>query len=324
MLLKTVEKKLRAPAMLILACLALMAAADCLRADEECFVQLRHDAVQTLSLDGGFAALSFSGIEIYDPEGTLIFEELRRLDPEKSASSGNLLAVCAGESVLLYDGGGLVGEIPASGRILALDVCSRRVAVSRQGSDYPCTVTFYEEAEPLFMRCLASGTCTELKLAERRACLLVKDALVFMSGTEEIARAEATAGMHLYPTKDGVCASGKDALYFFDWTGKCTGSYTEPFGAVQSFNGSICVQTAAGAALLEPDGSVRAAFEDGRILSFGAGLRPVLIMGENVLILDDNMQTLYTIENKYIPLNVITERAAATVFWPRAAEMHRK
>ena len=322
--MKTAGKKLLPAVLCLLAALALLACLPLLRAEKEIFVPIAHGGGVTLPLDGGFAALDSGGLAIYSGRGELLYEEKRPLDPAMSAAEGGLLAVCHGEQVLLYTAAGPAGTIEDRGQILALAVRRGSVAVSRAGSWYPCTVTFYARTEPLFMRCLAAGRCTAILLGEESACLMLEEELVVLSGPEETARVPLPGVLALYPAGEGLCAETAQTLRFFTWTGKDAGSYSEPFGAVQSFGGTVCVRTAHGADALNGDGSVRGSWTGSGFLAFGSGARPVLITGEKTSVLNHKMEILYTIENKYIPTDVITEKNAAAVLWPLAAEIYRK
>lgn len=322
--MKTAGKKLLAPLLGILAALAVLACLPALHTPGEVFVSVRHGGHTCLPMKDSFALLSGTGLAVYSDGGELLFEQTLPLEPEKSAASDELLAVCAGEQVLLYTPEGPAGTIPAEGEVLALAVRDGSVAVSRSGDFYPCTVTFYARTEPLYMRCLAAGDCTGILLGAGSACLMLPGELVFLSGPQETDRVPLDGVRMLYPAGDGLCAVTDETLEFFTWTGRHTGSYSEAFGPVQSFGGSVCVGTGTGAVLLDSDGTVRAAYTGSRPLAFGTGENPVLIMGEKTSVFNKKMELLYTIENKYIPLNVITEKDAAITLWPLAAEIHRK
>ncbi|MGI6028920.1 MAG: hypothetical protein ACOX81_05890 [Candidatus Heteroscillospira sp.] len=323
--LETARKKLLMPCAWVIILLLLFALAPRLRAPETELMPILHGGEEYLPLGDGFAALDSSGIAVYDKHGELLFDEKLPLSPELSASDGELLAVCAENSVRLYSPKGMEGLLPAEdGEILALELLGGSLAVSRTGGYYPCTVTFYARTTPLFRRCLSSGVCRELLLTEKGACLMLEDELVFLSGPDEAARITLPGVKALLAADKGVCAQTGDALYFFKMDGSNTGTFEDRAGIVRSFSGEICAQTEDGILLLNTDGSVRAVYDGERPLRFGTGLRPTVICGEKTLIFDENLEITQTIENKYIPVNVITDKNAAVVLWPLAAEIHRK
>jgi len=92
---------------------------------------------------------------------------------------------------------------------------------------------------------------------------------------------------------------------------------------VGAFGDVLCAVTDEGTAIIDSKGKIRY-IAPYKPLKLGTGDRPALIMGEETFIFNEKMEPIYSFENKYIPLNVITDKNAVMLFWQRAAQVHRK
>lgn len=317
----TARKKLLFPAVLIV--LGLFALA-CLPGNtgREDF-EIDHGGGTYLPLEGGFAAVSPSGISAWSMKGGLLFGEELPLMHELCAPFGAGAAVVSSQQVRLYSPGEPPKVIEGGAEILALDAWGDYLAVSREDSLYGSAVTFYKGADALFTRYLASGECTQILLTDSAACLLLPEEIQILTSPEDAVKIPLSA-KRIYPAYGGICAETEGSLRFYSLSGEERGVYQGAFAQVCSFGDTLCALVPQGAAVIGPTGAAEHIFNELRPIGFGMGDTPAVIMGETTFIFDEKMEFLYSIENKYIPLNVITNKEGAVLLWQRSAHIHRK
>ena len=319
---KTAERKLIFPAVCIILALSALALLPALEGGSRQFAIDRGGEV-FLPLVEGFAAVSHGGMSVYSLEGEKLFGEERAFAPSLCRSDGERIIVSSENEVRLYDDSGFIGCLEGSGEVLSLAICGDYSAVSREDSWYKSAVTFYEGTEKLFTRCLAKGECTDILLADSFACLLTENEMHILRSAEEVTTVPVTEAVAIHPSGSGICLQRRNSLEFYSPDGEKRGSFEESFTLVRSFGGTVCAVTEDGTAALDSSGKIKGRYP-ARPIKFGAGDSPVLIMGEEIFIFDEKMEFKYSIENKYIPLNVITDKNAAALFWQRAAQVYRK
>jgi len=324
---KIVEKKLFLSAIcgIIIVTLALCALRQGPRDTE--LIPLAHTGGAALPLRDGFALVSASGVTVCTWQGETRFAENAALDPEKSAAGDTLLALAAGETVRLYDSGGLRAELEPEGELLTLAMAGDHLAVVRSGTDYPCHVTFYEGTAPRSRRYIASGVCRSLALdRDGYACLALETELLFLRGTEELCRVSLSGVRQVYAADGGFCARTAEALRFYSRTGRETGTYAEPFTLVQVFDGVLCARVPAGIAALDGRGRISGLYElkETVPVAFGAGDAPAAVLGESTAVLSPRLGEQRKIETDYVPENVLTASGTAVLLWPAGARVFGK
>ena len=320
--MKTAEKKLILPIICLLAVLAALSFLP--KEGESAPFAIEFGGGSYFPLGDGFCAINSGGISAYTAEGESLFSEARAFDTRFCAGDGGRIAVLSEREVALYTAEGCQGSIDAPGKVLALAVRGEYMAVAAEDSMYASAVTFYEGTEPLFTRYLAGGECRELLLGEGYAVLLLPNELQIVTGIDKPARIALECGQKLLPTEKGFCVQTENALMFFSPRGEMWGAFENEFLDAHSFGDCLILLTHEGAISLDSRGNMLGKFQSKRILRLGSGVYPSVIMGEKTFVFDSKMELLYSIENKYIPLSVITDKGSALLCWQRAAQEHRK
>ncbi len=297
------------------------------------FLKLNSETEHSYKLSENFACISFGGIDIYSLEGELVFSEKMQFDLEKTASDGEKVAIVSNDKVRVYGSDGFDFEISGEGEIVSLVMNENVLIIVRDDYYYSYAVEVFDGENEMFTRYIARAEEVSAVFSDENIFIFCENnensyiTVLDISGEELYTQVlNERISCKLYALNDGIAAVSDGKIVFYHADGEETGEFVGSFSSIQKFGDLLYIMTENKVLALSLNGKVLGETNNlGKMpRKFGTGDYPTVIFGENATVFTSLLEVKYTIENEFVPNNIITYRNDDVLVWKNAVVIHRK